>query len=359
MKSEKHFAETIINWYQKHKRQLPWRETRDPYKIWLSEIILQQTRVEQGLPYFLRFVERFPSLQEFAQAEEDEVLRLWQGLGYYSRARNMHKAAKQVMADFEGKFPMQYEELLKLKGVGSYTAAAISSFAGDEAKAVVDGNVFRLLARYFGLFTPINSTKGKNQFEEIANELIDIHQPGLFNQAIMEFGSQQCKPKNPLCSECVLQNACYAFANGKVQELPIKEKKGKVRARYFNYFIVRNEDGDLLMQKRGKGDIWENLYEFPLIEWPEMVGNLGGGAEKQEFIAEVKSSFGANAQITFVKGPIKHILSHQVIFANFWNVTDVSKENEKKVNRNYVNLKQLNILAKPKLILSMVEELTN
>lgn len=359
MKNEAHFAETLINWYQKHKRPLPWRETRDPYIIWLSEIILQQTRVEQGLPYFLRFVERFPNLEDFAQAKEDEILRLWQGLGYYSRARNMHKAAQQVMLGFEGKFPIRHAELLQLKGVGAYTAAAIASFAGGEAKAVVDGNVFRLLARYFGIYTAINSNKGKKQFQEIADALIDEHRPGLFNQAIMEFGSQQCRPKNPICSACVLQNTCFAFLNDKVQELPVKEKKGKVKERYFNYFLVRNEAGDLLMQKRGKGDIWENLFEFPLIEWSNLITPLEENTETQEIIASVKSLFGEKAHIEFIKGPVKHVLSHQIIYANFWNVTGVSKENEKKVNWNYVNLKQINILPKPKLIFSMVEELIN
>ena len=218
------FAEEIIEWYQLHKRDLPWRNTNDPYIIWLSEIIMQQTRVEQGMPYFNRFAEKYPTVKQFANAKEEEILKLWQGLGYYSRGRNMHHTAKIVMEEHAGYFPSSYDSLIKLKGIGEYTAAAISSFSSNEAKAVVDGNVFRLLSRYFGIDTPINSGKGKKLFTELANELLDKSQAGEFNQAIMEFGSLQCKPKNPDCLACPLQVGCEAKKSNRIQELPIKIK---------------------------------------------------------------------------------------------------------------------------------------
>lgn len=356
------FSDELISWYELNKRDLPWRGTKDPYVIWLSEVILQQTRVEQGMPYFYRFLERFPDVKSFAEAEEDEILRLWQGLGYYSRARNMHRAARQVMEEFGGRFPAEYEALLRLKGVGEYTAAAIASFAGGEARAVVDGNVFRLLARYFGVETPINSGRGKKEFQELADELIDAQQPGTYNQAIMEFGSQQCRPRNPDCNLCVLQTGCEALARNKVESLPVKHKAKPSRDRFFNYLLVENENG-VLMNKRGAGDIWENLYELPLIETEEPIlpdflqKNEGAaGTAYQQFRREVEHYFGSQASVEYVQGPVKHVLSHQNLFAVFWSVTDCTPQFEKKVSWNYVNLKQLNNLAKPKLIYSFLEE---
>lgn len=370
------FSKEIIRWYQENKRDLPWRGTRDPYVIWMSEVILQQTRVDQGLPYFYRFLERFPDVGSFAEATEDEILRLWQGLGYYSRARNMHYAARQVMHEYQGRFPSDYNSLIKLKGVGEYTAAAVASFAGGEPKAVVDGNVFRLLARYFGVDTPINSGRGKKEFQRIADELIDRLHPGLYNQAIMEFGSQQCKPQNPDCGLCVLQSDCQARVQGKVDTLPVKQRAKPSRNRYFNYLMVQ-EGNLLLMNKRGSGDIWENLYELPLLETDQPVlphyqphslnslqesGILKGTVDLlpedsgyREFAAAIKKYFGPQASLTYLEGPVKHVLSHQNLYAVFWSVTDYTPEFEKKVSWNYVDIKQLNNLAKPKLIFSFLE----
>lgn len=356
------FSAEIIRWYQENKRDLPWRRSRDPYVIWLSEVILQQTRVDQGLPYFHRFLERFPDIRSFAEASEDDILRLWQGLGYYSRARNMHRAARQVMEEHEGRFPVDYDSLIRLKGVGEYTAAAIASFAGGEARAVVDGNVFRLLARYFGIDTAINSGRGKKEFQLLADELIDSRKPGIYNQAIMEFGSRQCKPRNPDCSLCVLQLDCRALRENRVDSLPVKQKSGPSRNRYFNYLVV--EDGDrLLMNKRGPRDIWENLYELPLIETnqPVLPGFLeendrnSANSTYREFLEAVGEYFGPQASLSYVDGPVKHVLSHQNLYVVFWSVTDYTPRFEKKVSWDYVDIKQLNNLAKPKLIFSFLE----
>ena len=345
------FSDEIIAWYDKHKRDLPWRHTRDPYVIWLSEVILQQTRVEQGLPYFYRFLSHYPTVRSFADAPEGELLLHWQGLGYYSRARNMHKAAKTVVNEHDGVFPTKYNDLIKLKGIGEYTAAAIASFSANEPKAVVDGNVFRVLARYFGVEEPINSSKGKKLFLELANDLLDQSHPGLYNQAVMEFGAIQCKPKNPDCAICVLRLGCHALKAGSVDLLPVKLKSKASRNRYFNYFVVADGDG-LLMSKRGKGDIWENLHELPLIETlyqmeiPELT-------TQQEVIA----CFGTNANLQLIAGPIKHVLSHQNLFAQFIAVDINVIATGKKMKWDYVFIKDLNTLAKPKLIYSFINEL--
>ena len=269
------FSERILAWYSTHKRALPWRETKNPYVIWLSEIILQQTRVEQGMPYFLRFVENYPNVTKFADADEADILRLWQGLGYYSRARNMHKASKQVIDLHKGVFPVDYHDLLKLPGVGEYTAAAISSFANNQPYAVLDGNVFRVLARYFGINEPINSTTGKKIFANLAAEMLDLNHPAEYNQAIMDFGSMQCKPKNPNCEECILRLDCVAYQDNLVDQLPQKIKAKKSRDRFFHYFIIQKEDS-VLMSQRTEGDVWANLFEFPLIETTK--SNVGSKA---------------------------------------------------------------------------------
>ncbi|MGK6350248.1 A/G-specific adenine glycosylase [Parapedobacter sp. DT-150] len=343
------FSSDVISWYHLHKRDLPWRHIKDPYIIWLSEIILQQTRVEQGLPYFHRFLSYYPDVISFASAPEDEILLHWQGLGYYSRARNMHKAAKTVVAEYGGVFPATYQELIKLSGVGEYTAAAIASFAADEAKAVVDGNVFRVLARYFGIDQPINSPNGKKLFQALAQELLDVACPGIYNQAIMEFGALQCKPNNPDCAACVLRMDCRALKEGRVSHLPVKTKGKASRNRYFNYFLVM--DGDrLLMNKRGRGDIWENLYELPLIETAHQM-------EVRELAtaADVMDCFGPHAELRLVTGPVKHVLSHQNLYAQFIAVTACA-EPRKKMNWDYVFIKDLGTLAKPKLIYSFFED---
>lgn len=347
------FSNTVIAWYEQHHRDLPWRHTTDPYIIWLSEIILQQTRVEQGRPYFERFLERFPAVQDFAEASEDDILHLWQGLGYYSRGRNMHKAAKLVMTDFEGLFPTAYKDLIKLPGIGEYTAAAISSFSSNEAQAVLDGNVFRVLARYFNIDSAINSSAGKKIFTELAQELLPAPQAALYNQAIMEFGALQCKPQRPDCAVCPLLVSCEARRLQLVGELPVKIKAKKSKKRYFNYFLI--EEGDYtLMSKRGAGDVWENLYEFPLIETAAPQDTLSLGANE-----EVQNYFGAHLQLVPLQENIKHILSHQDIFANFYKVLNVSEIKVKKSHWDYVLSKDLNKLAKHKLIFSFLERFSN
>ncbi|UZJ64963.1 A/G-specific adenine glycosylase [Sphingobacterium sp. KU25419] len=310
------FAKKIIEWYHEHQRDLPWRNTRDPYKIWLSEIILQQTRVEQGMPYYLRFVERYPDVLSFANASEDDILHLWQGLGYYSRGRNMHKAAGIVRDEYQGEFPQAYDELIKLPGVGEYTAAAISSFSNDEAQAVLDGNVFRVLARYFGIDTPINTPAGKKVFSQLAKENLDSTYPALYNQAIMDFGALQCKPKSPLCQQCELQLDCYAKVNDVIADLPVKIKAKKSRNRYFHYFIIQRDE-EILMSKRGASDVWENLYEFPMIETSEALEGMSIAAH-QEFL----DIFGSEVQLTLLQTNKKHILSHQHIYATFYRLLD-------------------------------------
>ena len=260
------FAPKILNWYREHQRDLPWRQTRDPYRVWLSEIILQQTRVAQGMPYYLSFVETFPTVYDLAEAPEEQVLKLWQGLGYYSRARNLHTTAKMVVSEFDGKFPHTYEELKTLKGVGDYTASAIASFCFDVPEPVVDGNVYRVLSRYFGVDLPINSTEGITYFKELAREVMDAENIRDYNQGIMEFGAIQCAPKKPYCLLCPLQESCVALKENKVDILPIKLNKTKVRNRYFNYLVWLDGNGNtVLEQRKGKG-IWQNLYQFPLLE---------------------------------------------------------------------------------------------
>jgi len=343
------FGEELQAWYQEHKRDLPWRETHDAYKIWLSEIILQQTRVEQGMPYYYRFVERFNTVVDFANADEDDILHLWQGLGYYSRGRNMHKAARIVRDQFNGIFPVDYKTLLSLPGVGEYTAAAISSFANNEAQAVLDGNVFRVLARYYGIETPINSTEGKKVFAAIAKENLDQNHPAQYNQAIMDFGAIHCKPKQPLCEQCMFRLSCYAFTRGEVNQLPVKLKGKGSRDRYFNYFILKDSNR-LLMSKRGEGDVWQNLYEFPLLESDHTM-DIVDILNDEWFV----SYFGKDADLSILQQQTKHILSHQNIYATFFEVRLKGDLIQKKSNWDYVILKDLDKLAKHKLIFTFLE----
>lgn len=273
------FQHSLKKWYIRHKRDLPWRSTSDPYRIWLSEIILQQTRVQQGLPYYHRFVEHYPTVQELCNAEEGKILKDWEGLGYYSRARNMHAAAKQIVEQHRGEFPRQYEDIRALKGIGDYTAAAIASFAFKQPHATLDGNVFRVLSRYLGINTPINTTEGKNEFTAAASKMLDHNEPDLYNQAIMEFGALQCVPKNPDCGKCPLSENCFAFNNRKVNELPAKVKKKYDRHRYFTFLEIHNNNLVLLEKRIGK-DVWRNLFQFPLEEGTglfsveEMLGDI-------------------------------------------------------------------------------------
>lgn len=307
------FTTILLAWYQQNKRNLPWRNTKDPYKIWLSEIILQQTRVEQGMPYYYRFIERFPTLKSLASADENVVLRLWQGLGYYSRARNLLHAAQQMIERFGG-FSKTYEELLSLKGIGDYTASAISSIAFNEPHAVVDGNVYRFLSRYFGIETPIDSTHGKKEFKALAQELIDKKQPGIFNQAVMEFGAMHCKPANPLCETCPFNQWCYALINDCIEQLPVKEKTTKVRTRYFHYLIFHYEDKVFIRQRKEK-DIWKGLFEFPLIETLKKQ-NVKALINSKNFMEMVQQS---KVGLTDQSEMFKHQLTHQLLVTRFYH----------------------------------------
>lgn len=256
----------LAHWYEGHKRELPWRSNPTPYYVWLSEIILQQTRVSQGFDYFIRFVGRWPALADLAQATEEDVLKMWQGLGYYSRARNLHKCARQVVELHGGEFPADFEKLKKLQGIGNYTAAAIVSIAFGLPHAVVDGNVYRVLSRLYDIDTPINTDQGTKLFADLASTLIDRENPGRHNQAMMEFGALQCVPKNPDCLQCPLQSHCLAFANHTVDQRPQKEKKLKVKTRHFNYLVFRTPNNGVYLRKREGKDIWQNLYDFPCVE---------------------------------------------------------------------------------------------
>ena len=305
------FADTLLAWYEANRRELPWRDTTDPYRIWISEIILQQTRVAQGYDYFLRFMERFPDVQSLAEAEEDEVMRYWQGLGYYSRARNLHAAARSM----NGRFPTTYEEVRALKGVGDYTAAAICSFAYQMPCAVVDGNVYRVLARYFGIDTPIDSTEGKKLFAALAQEMLDEHRPADYNQAIMDFGAVQCTPQSPACLFCPLAEGCMALAEGKVNRLPVKQHRTKTRNRYFYYIYVR-AGAYTYIHKRVGEDIWKNLYELPLIETetPMEEAELYVSGKMTALLGESVKTLSLRL---LCKG-MKHVLSHQVLYVDFY-----------------------------------------
>ncbi len=308
-----HISHQLINWYQEHHRNLPWRQTKDAYKIWLSEIILQQTRVDQGIGYYYRFIEKFPKIENLAKADEQTVLRLWQGLGYYSRARHLHKTAQVIVDNFNGKFPANFESLLSLKGIGDYTASAIASHAFDIPKAVVDGNVYRFLARYFSVFEPINTLKGQKYFKKLAQELLEKENPSLHNQAIMEFGALQCKPKNPDCSSCPFKNYCQALALDKVNLLPVKKGKTKVRNRYFNYFVLRDSAGNIVLKKRSEKDIWQNLYDFPLIETEKALSE-----NELLNLASLSTLFKLNDYTINKILPTQiHVLSHQKIHLRF------------------------------------------
>ncbi|MFN4233492.1 MAG: A/G-specific adenine glycosylase [Bacteroidia bacterium] len=343
------FSAILINWYLNNKRNLPWRNTRDPYKIWLSEIILQQTRVEQGLPYYQKFIEKYPTVFNLAKAKQDEVLKLWQGLGYYSRARNLHFTAKEIVKNYKGQFPNNYQEIRALKGIGDYTAAAIASFAFDLPYAVVDGNVMRVLSRYLGINEPIDSTKGKKLFAEAAQELLDKKNPAVHNQAIMEFGAIYCVPVKPNCEYCIFNSTCEAFRSKKVNELPVKSKKTKIKKRFFHYLIVENK-GKTYLQKRAEGDIWQGLYEFPLIETDKAL-------DFEELIKQLESkNFFKNISIELVKTSQdkKHILSHQHIHARFFHVK-VNKLAKLKAYKQ-ISMSELDKFALPRLIHRYLEE---
>ncbi|MBR4698428.1 MAG: A/G-specific adenine glycosylase [Prevotella sp.] len=289
------FTNVLLRWFDENRRDLPWRQTRDPYAIWLSEVILQQTRIQQGWAYWERFMKRFPTVEDLASASEDEVLRLWQGLGYYSRARNLHAAARQIVA--QGRFPDSMEGIRKLKGVGDYTAAAIGSIAFGLPEAVVDGNVYRVLARHFGIETPINTAEGKHLFKQLAQSLLPADKPSEFNQAMMDFGALQCTPKSPRCLLCPLSESCEALHSGTVDTLPVKLRKITIKTRHLIYIYIRC-NGKMAIHRRGEGDIWQGLWEPFLIEDSEMPAFEG--------------------RLTLLQTGVKHVLTHRILMANFY-----------------------------------------
>lgn len=314
------FSKKILKWYKEHQRELPWRKTTDPYKIWLSEIILQQTRVNQGLPYYEKFVGHFATVFDLANATEEAVLKLWQGLGYYSRARNMHATAKMVVEEYGGNFPESYLGLLKLKGVGDYTASAIASISFNEPEPVVDGNVYRVLSRYFGVDVPINSTQGVKYFKALAREVMDTKEIRDYNQGIMEFGAIQCAPKKPYCLICPLNKSCIALKENRIHELPVKLKKGTVKNRFFNYLVFLDKNNNTKLEQRtGKG-IWQGLYQFPLIETDHSIEK----DEVREQLADKFPDYGIESIKLNNQVPIVHKLSHQHLNTRFWIIKTTS-----------------------------------
>ncbi len=330
------FSLLIREWYRLNGRNLPWRETNDPYRIWLSEIILQQTRVDQGKSYYHKFVNNYPDVTSLAKATEQQVLNDWQGLGYYSRARNLQAAARTIVSDYKGIFPDTYAELLKLKGIGTYSAAAISSFAFNEVRAVVDGNVYRVLSRYFNVSIPIDSTHGKKVFQSLADEMVSQDSPGEHNQAIMELGALICTPKNPNCIECPVQASCEGLRKNTHHQLPVKEKKQKVIKRHFHYAVYRS-DNKLILKKRTDKDIWQGLFEFPLIE------TLTSDTPDELMNADSISK------------DYKHVLSHQHIHSRFYVFNSLPE----RINENWrlVTSEELNDIPVPRLIDKFLNDL--
>ena len=348
------YSKSLVNWYKEHRRDLPWRRSSDPYIIWISEIILQQTRVAQGLDYFNRFVARFPDVRALAAASEDEVLRYWQGLGYYSRARNLLEAARTICRDFDGIFPRTYNEVRSLKGIGDYTAAAIVSFAYDLPYPVLDGNVYRVLARLFALSTPIDSAQGKKEFAELAGLLLDKEHPGLHNQAIMELGALQCVPRQPDCSLCPLMDRCMAYAAGEVSVYPVKQQKLKTRPRYFHYLHIVCGNDTYIQRREGK-DIWQGLYQLPLIETdaPADFSEL----QQTDAFRRLLSDCG-RMEISVVLRDIKHVLSHQTLYASFYYIK-VEREGKSLNEYLRIPLSCLENYAFPRLILRYFQATAN
>lgn len=309
------FSKTLTYWYSVNKRDLPWRKTKEPYFIWLSEIIMQQTQIKQGLPYYESFVNQYPTVFDLAAADESAVLKLWQGLGYYSRARNLHHTAIYVATELNGNFPTTYKELTTLKGIGDYTASAIASICYGESTAVVDGNVYRVLARYFGIDTPINSSLGIKDFKILATTLIDTNNPGDYNQALMEFGATQCKPQNPDCDVCPFNGSCVALQNGLVGTLPVKLKKTKIKDKYFNFLVFISSNKQTLFEKRTSKGIWQNLYQFPLVETksPLTTDTFTSNSEVLSYIKDAAYEFSLYNETDLI-----HKLSHQHLHTKFW-----------------------------------------
>lgn len=339
------FTTQLLLWFATHERPLPWKGEKNPYLIWLSEIILQQTRVEQGLAYFERFRQKYPTIKDLADAPEDEIMKQWEGLGYYARARNLHFTAKHIAYNLNGVFPTTYPNILALKGVGTYTAAAIASFAYDLPYAVVDGNVYRVLARFFGILEAIDTTIGKKQFQELAQTLLAKQEAANYNQAIMDFGATVCMPKNPICEQCPLQKKCTAFKDNSIALLPFKSKKIKKTNRFFNFLIINLAD-TVLIEKRVAKDIWKNLYQFPLIESNAVIekGDLEKTLAWQELFAK------GTMQLKSVSQVFKQNLTHQKIHSRFWEI-EVNLNFDAK-NKDFITVKRenLNKFAFPKTI---------
>lgn len=339
------YSKILQQWYTENKRDLPWRDVNDVYKIWISEIILQQTRVNQGLEYYLQFIQRFPDVKSLALAPEDDVLKNWQGLGYYSRARNLHKAAKQVFERFEGVFPSQYADVLSLSGIGAYTAAAICSIVYNQPYAVVDGNVYRVLSRLFAVDTPIDSSAGIKQFSSIAQDLLDKKNPSLHNQAVMEFGALQCVPVSPNCSICPLQLECKAFQTESQTQFPVKTQKVKVKERFFNYIMIEYNQS-VFLQKRISNDIWRNLFEFPLIETDKLLSrnDLLNHPQFKELLEGIKIF-----DIQSISKSFRHILTHRIINAQFFKIS-ISDKNKELSNYLEIPISNIHNYAVSRLI---------
>lgn len=339
--SDKLISNLLQDWYEHHRRSLPWRDSKDPYAIWVSEIILQQTRVSQGHDYFLRFMEKFPDIKSLARAPEDEVLKAWQGLGYYSRARNLHTAARQVMEKFDGVFPSSYNDILSLKGVGEYTAAAVASIVFGLPYPVVDGNVYRVLSRLFAIEEPIDSTSGRKLFTETATSILDQQDPGNHNQAIMELGALICTPRLPKCPDCPLQAVCLAFERKNVSDLPVKKGKTIQKVRYFNYFHIE-QNGYTYIKKRERSDIWKNLYEFPIIETGEQSDLLMLQADLR-----LSALFQPVGEIFFQhKLRLRHVLSHQIIHADFYRV-ELNEQEISDLEQEFIKITSASISEYP------------
>lgn len=340
------FSSSLISWYEDNKRDLPFRGTKDPYLIWISEVILQQTRMEQGIDYYLRFIEQFPDIRSLALASEEEVLKTWQGMGYYSRARNLHASAKEIVEKLGGEFPGTYSQIMKLKGVGDYSAASIASLAFDEPQVAVDGNVYRFLARYVGFRDKVGSTSGKKRTKKKADMLMDKNQPGIFNQAMIEFGALVCTPQKPSCHECIFNSSCYAFRHRLIHEIPVKKKKTKIRKRFLYYLVMTfNETGDtrVILKKREGADIWRNLYDFPFIESTVRLtpARLMNTDEWNRIFP------GKNPVIINISEEFRHMLSHQIILATFYHLF-TEETPERYVIR--IPLDQITSVPLPRLI---------
>ena len=344
---QNNFSNYLLEWYKTNKRDLPWRNTKNPYKIWLSEVILQQTKISQGLPYYIKFVNKFPNVSKLAYASEQEILKMWEGLGYYSRARNLHKTAKIVIRDYNGIFPNNFDELIKLPGIGDYTASAISSFSINEINPVIDGNVYRFFSRLVGIKTPINSYKSLNEFKKIGYELISKTNPSEFNQAIMDYGSLICTPKSPNCLECLYKNSCFANLNQKIHEYPVKNKKLKIKIRFFNFLVINLAERGTLIEKRIKKDIWQNLYQFPLIESKKILS-------KKEIIDQLnkmnlfKNNYSYRLYL-YQNKSFNYKLTHQLINSFFW-IVEVNN-----IDQNFVEVKKLNTFPFPKPITKFLD----